>query len=100
MIYGPPGAMCFTYIISRLLDWRIVEFNGVPYLLYQSANSPIRQFANLQELALHVSPVLPAHLVERMGDLAKSTVLHRFHQLLKNVSVGHGHLLQLREGLL
>jgi hypothetical protein len=50
--------------------------------------------------ALHVSPVLPPHLVERMRDLAKGTVLHRFHQLLKNVPVGHGHLLQLREGLL
>gem|GEM_PF-1277874 len=28
---------------------------------------------------LHIPPILPAHLIQRMGDLAEGTILNGFH---------------------
>ena len=46
---------------------------------------------------LHIPPVLPADLKQRVRNLAERAVLHRFHQLGEEVAIGHGHLLELLE---
>ena len=51
----------------------------------------------LKRCGLPIPPVLPANLKQRVGYLPERAVFHRFHQLGKQVAVGHGHLLQLLE---
>jgi hypothetical protein len=43
---------------------------------------------------LHTPSILPPHLKQRMSDLPQRAILHRFHQLGKEVFVIHGCLLQ------
>jgi hypothetical protein len=46
---------------------------------------------------LHIPPILPTHLMQRMADLPFAVVLHRFHQLRENVLSVAGGLLQSLE---
>ena len=39
---------------------------------------------------LHIPPVLPTHLIQRMADLAQRVVLHRLHQLVEQVAALSG----------
>ena len=54
-------------------------------------------------MRIHIPPVLPADFKQRVRNLAKRAVSHRFHQFGEEVAVGHGDLLELlepRRGLL
>ncbi len=52
---------------------------------------------SVQSMVLHIPPVLPANLKQRVRNLAQRAEFHGFHQLVKQVPVGHGHLLELLE---
>src|SRR5512142_165161 len=43
---------------------------------------------------LHTPPILPSHLVQRLGDLTERAHAHGFHQLGEHVSVIDHHPLQ------
>src|SRR5687767_12178903 len=48
---------------------------------------------------LHVPPVLSTHFKQRLGDLTERTILHRFHQFLKQIPVSQRDFLQLFQRL-
>ena len=50
-------------------------------------------------ILLHISPVLTAHFIQGMRNLSEGTVLHRFHQLCKQVAIFDATFLQLLKGL-
>ena len=47
--------------------------------------------------SLPIPPVLPADFKQRIRNLAERAVFYRFHQLRKQIPVGHGNLLELLE---
>jgi hypothetical protein len=48
----------------------------------------------LEGIKLHVTPVLAANFIQSIGDLAKGTVFHGFHQFLEEVAIGYRDSLQ------
>ena len=39
----------------------------------------------LERVGLHIPPILPTHLIQRMADLPQRMRLHRFHQRFKHI---------------
>ncbi len=54
-------------------------------------------FHQIQTRSRPPPPVLPADLKQRVRNLAEGAEFHGFHQLVKQVAVGHGDLLELLE---
>ena len=50
---------------------------------------------NFEFLKLHIAPILPADLKQRVRNLAQRAGFHRFHQLVKQISISHRDLLEL-----
>jgi hypothetical protein len=50
--------------------------------------------AELLPPILHISPVLPSHIIQRLGNLAQAAGSHGIHQLGKNITTGKRNVLQ------
>jgi len=76
---------------SRLfLTGAAQEFSFEAYLMYfkggNSRRTPLIGKRTIYELkTLHVSSILPPHIIQRLGNLAQGTHLHGLHQLFKDV---------------
>ena len=65
------------------------------YLNLDAPDPPCSDLGLRGALLLHIPPVLPTHIVQRVTDLPQRVGLHRFHQRFEHVAAFTGGVLEV-----